>query len=147
MDFKFFNKRKACTYSMHHQCFKKKISPLHSSERNLLRHVKLPEADGIQDPSMLLLTTDHDDCVAPLHSLTVIATLQYVMDHSWKQRNLLLIHVDSKAGKAAGKPLAKVIEEVTNMCAFSTVPEQDWIQSISHSLLTAAKTPQGLSHR
>nr|KAF6469785.1 hypothetical protein HJG59_011144 [Molossus molossus] len=123
MDFKFFNKRKAYTCYIHHQCFQKRISPLHSSGKNMLHHGKLPEADDIQYPSMLLLTTDHDDYVAPLHSLTFIVTLQYVMDHRWKQSNPLLIHVDTKAGQAARKPLAKVTEEVSNMCAFIVVPK------------------------
>jgi len=63
-------------------------------------------------------TADHDDRVVPLHSFKYAAQLQYVFEGSAHQTKPLLIRIETKAGHGAGKPTAKVIEEIADIYAF-----------------------------
>ncbi|CAG2100307.1 unnamed protein product, partial [Medioppia subpectinata] len=83
-----------------------KFSPLHN----------IPDAPQSY-PATLLLTGDHDDRVVPLHSLKFIAQLQYKLGES-NANTPLMIRVDTKSGHGAGKPTAKMIEEMTDIYSF-----------------------------
>lgn len=70
--------------------------------------------DGTRYPAILVTTGDHDDRVVPAHSFKYAATLQ-ASDTGDAPK---LIRIDSKAGHGSGKPIAKVIEEQTDIYAF-----------------------------
>ncbi len=66
-------------------------------------------------PAVLVTTADHDDRVVPAHSFKYISRLQ-----EYNKGNLpVLIRIETKAGHGAGKPITKVIEEYTDLWAFT----------------------------
>ncbi len=67
-------------------------------------------------PPTLVMTADHDDRVVPSHSFKFIARLQEVQSCA----NPVLIRIETKAGHGAGKPTAKIIEELADMHGFLT---------------------------
>ncbi len=69
---------------------------------------------GVNYPSIMVTTADHDDRVVPAHSFKYAATLQ-AADTG---KNPKLIRIDSDAGHGAGKPIAKVIDEYTDIYSF-----------------------------
>lgn len=70
--------------------------------------------DGTRYPAIMVTTSDHDDRVVPAHSFKYAATLQAANTGSAPK----LIRIDSKAGHGHGKPVAKVIEEYTDVQSF-----------------------------
>ena len=70
--------------------------------------------DGTPYPAIMVTTADHDDRVVPAHSFKYAATLQAADTGD----NPKLIRIDSKAGHGAGKPIAKVIDEYTDIYSF-----------------------------
>lgn len=90
-------------------------SPLHNIEQSAeaCRQQALSIANGdcqpVQYPATLVVTADHDDRVAPLHSLKYIAELQYRFQDSTRQSKPLMARIETKAGHGAGKPVSKQV--------------------------------------
>ncbi|XP_006661048.2 prolyl endopeptidase-like [Oryza brachyantha] len=94
-----------------------KYSPLH----NVRRPWEQSFGSGCQYPAIMLLTADHDDRVVPLHSLKLLATLQYVLCTSIEdppQVNPIIGRIDRKSGHGAGRPTKKMIDEVVDRYSF-----------------------------
>ncbi|QRK08729.1 S9 family peptidase [Archangium violaceum] len=66
-------------------------------------------------PAMLVHTADHDDRVVPGHSFKFTAAAQAAQTGEAP----VLIRIETKAGHGAGKPTSKIIEEYTDLWAFS----------------------------
>ena len=62
----------------------------------------------------MITTADTDDRVVPGHSFKFAARLQAAQAGP----NPTLIRIETKAGHGAGKPTAKIIEEVADQWAF-----------------------------
>ena len=77
-------------------------SPLHNLKK------------GVSYPATLVTTADHDDRVVPAHSFKFAATLQECQGGTAP----VLIRIDSKAGHGGGKPLAKQLEEQSDIYSF-----------------------------
>ncbi|KAL4650322.1 hypothetical protein ACB092_01G079300 [Castanea dentata] len=94
-----------------------KYSPLHNVKRPWEQH---PDQQT-QYPPIMLLTADHDDRVVPLHSLKLLATLQYVLCTSLEkspQTNPIIGRIECKAGHGAGRPTQKLIDEAADRYGF-----------------------------
>ncbi|KAL0432315.1 UNVERIFIED_CONTAM: Prolyl endopeptidase [Sesamum latifolium] len=94
-----------------------KYSPLHNVRRpwDKCSHM------FVQHPSTMLLTADHDDRVVPLHSLKLLATMQYVLCSSLEkspQTNPIVVRIERKAGHGAGMPTQKMIDEAADRYSF-----------------------------
>jgi prolyl oligopeptidase len=65
-------------------------------------------------PATLLLTADSDSRVDPMHAKKMAARLQ----EANRGGGPILLRVDTKAGHGAGKPVAKQVEEGTDVWSF-----------------------------
>ncbi|HVK02904.1 MAG TPA: prolyl oligopeptidase family serine peptidase [Armatimonadaceae bacterium] len=70
---------------------------------------------GTRYPATLITTSDHDDRVVPAHSYKFAAALQAAQDPDGPPT---LIRVETRAGHGAGKPTAKIIDEIADTYAF-----------------------------
>ncbi|KAJ6920999.1 hypothetical protein NC651_014545 [Populus alba x Populus x berolinensis] len=94
-----------------------KYSPLHNVRRPWEQHPDQPS----QYPPTMLLTADHDDRVVPLHSLKLLATMQYILCTSLEnspQTNPIIGRIECKAGHGAGRPTKKKIDEAADTYSF-----------------------------
>ncbi len=69
---------------------------------------------GTKYPATLVTTADHDDRVVPGHSFKFAARLQACQAGDAP----VLIRIETRAGHGAGKPTAKLIEEIADQYAF-----------------------------
>ena len=70
---------------------------------------------GTKYPATFITTADHDDRVVPGHSFKFAATMQ--ADQAGPAP--VLIRVATKAGHGAGKPISKIIDEITDAWSFA----------------------------
>jgi len=73
-------------------------------------HVK----DGVRYPAVLIYTAESDTRVDPMHARKMTARLQAATTGSGP----VLLRLESKAGHGAGKPLGKVIDQLTDEWSF-----------------------------
>jgi prolyl oligopeptidase len=71
--------------------------------------------DGVRYPSVLLTTADGDSRVDPMHARKMAARLQEAQADS---AHPILLRVESRAGHGAGKPVAKLVDELADEMAF-----------------------------
>ena len=77
-------------------------------------HVKT----GVEYPAILFMTADTDTRVDPMHAKKMAALMQAAARNGTSHTRPILLRIESKAGHGAGKPVAKQIEEFTDVYSF-----------------------------
>ena len=77
-------------------------------------HVKA----GTEYPAILFMTADTDTRVDPMHAKKMAALMQAEAKNGASHTRPILLRIESKAGHGAGKPVAKQIEEFTDVYSF-----------------------------
>ena len=77
-------------------------------------HVK----QGTEYPSILFMTADTDTRVDPMHAKKMAALMQAEAANGQSHERPILLRIDTKAGHGAGKPIAKQIEDLTDVYSF-----------------------------
>jgi prolyl oligopeptidase len=70
--------------------------------------------DGVAYPAVLLATAESDTRVDPMHARKMTARLQAATASG----HPILLRLEERAGHGAGKPLAKVLDELTDSWSF-----------------------------
>jgi prolyl oligopeptidase len=77
-------------------------------------HVKA----GTEYPAVLFMTADFDTRVDPMHAKKMAALMQAEASNGKSKARPILLRIEPKAGHGAGKPVAKQIEEFTDVYEF-----------------------------
>ena len=77
-------------------------------------HVK----PGVEYPAILFMTADTDTRVDPMHAKKMAALMQAEAKNGSSRERPILLRIETKAGHGAGKPVAKLIEEGTDIYSF-----------------------------
>ena len=77
-------------------------------------HVK----PGVEYPAIMFMTADTDTRVDPMHAKKMAALMQAEALNGQSRERPILLRIEAKAGHGAGKPLAKQIEEGTDIYSF-----------------------------
>jgi prolyl oligopeptidase len=77
-------------------------------------HVK----KGEEYPAILFMTADTDTRVDPMHAEKMTALMQDEAKNGKSSTRPILLRIETKAGHGAGKPVAKQIEEYTDIYSF-----------------------------
>jgi len=77
-------------------------------------HVKA----GVEYPAVLFMTADTDTRVDPMHAEKMTALMQVEARNGASVTRPILLRIETKAGHGAGKPVAKQIEEFTDVYSF-----------------------------
>jgi prolyl oligopeptidase len=77
-------------------------------------HVK----EGQSYPAILFMTADTDTRVDPMHAKKMAALMQARAANGSDAKRPILLRIELKAGHGAGKPIAKIIEENTDIYSF-----------------------------
>jgi len=73
---------------------------------------------GEEYPATLFMTGDFDTRVDPMHAKKMAAEMQTEAGNGQSKTRPILLRIESKAGHGAGKPVAKQIEEFTDVYSF-----------------------------
>jgi prolyl oligopeptidase len=77
-------------------------------------HVK----PGVEYPATLFMTADSDTRVDPMHAKKMAARMQAEAKNGGSRPRPILLRIEPKAGHGVGKPVAKQIEEFTDVYSF-----------------------------
>ncbi len=80
----------------------------------LIKYSPYHNVKSLEYPSMFISTGDFDDNVVPSHSYKFAARLQEL----GQGENPILLRVDRSTGHGGGKPMSKVIDEITDEFSF-----------------------------